>query len=49
MLLDHIQGCCIWQGGVLGVSENTNLIVCNDGSTSQICSDAALPQGIATW
>ena len=47
MDLQHIQGCCLWQGGVLSV--DSGLVVCNNGGVSSICSEQVFPQGIATW
>lgn len=37
MDLQKIQGCCLWQGGVMA-TDGTGVVVCNNGSTSEICS-----------
>lgn len=37
MDLQKIQGCCLWQGGVLKISE-VGLVICNNGGVSEICS-----------
>ena len=36
MDLQKIAGCCLWQGGVLKISE-TKMVICNNGSISEIC------------
>jgi hypothetical protein len=37
MDLQKIAGCCLWQGGVFQVDE-LGLVICNNGSISEICS-----------
>lgn len=37
MDLQKIQGCCLWQGGVMA-SDEVGLVVCNNGGISEICS-----------
>ncbi len=37
MDLQLLTGCCLWQGGVLKVTER-GIVLCNDGGFSQICS-----------
>jgi hypothetical protein len=37
MDLQHIQGCCLWQGGVM-VVDPVGLVICNNGAVSEICS-----------
>lgn len=37
MDLQHVAGCCTWQGGVMVVSP-TGLVVCNNGAISEVCS-----------
>lgn len=50
MDLQKIQGCCLWQGGVMLV-DDTGLVVCNNGGVSEVCS-LQLPgqnQKVAAW
>ncbi|HCA89094.1 MAG: neurogenic locus notch [Legionellaceae bacterium] len=43
MDLEHLQGCCLWQGGVLDVNES-GLVICNNGGVSEICTlDTPMP------
>lgn len=37
MDLQKISGCCLWNGGVLKI-DPFGLVICRDGSTSEICS-----------
>lgn len=37
MDLQKFEGCCMWKGGVLKTN-SAGLIVCRDGSYSEICS-----------
>jgi hypothetical protein len=37
MDLQKIEGCCLWQGGVLKRDEK-GIILCRDGTSSEICS-----------
>lgn len=37
MDLQKIVGCCLWQGGVFK-SNDKGLVICNNGSVSEICS-----------
>jgi len=37
MDLQRVEGCCLWQGGVLATDE-LGLVVCNNGGTSEVCS-----------
>ena len=49
MDLQRLQGCCLWQGGVMATGE-PGLVVCNDGSISEICTIHAEGRGvISTW
>ena len=48
MDLQHIQGCCIWQGGVLSATAEGH-VICNNGGVSEICSNFEFPQSLATW
>ncbi len=36
MNLQKIAGCCLWHAGVLTMNER-GLVICNDGSVSEIC------------
>lgn len=48
MDLEHIQGCCLWQGGVLDV-DATGLVICNNGGVSESCSLSTPAESIASW
>ena len=37
MDIQKIQGCCLWQGGVLN-ADNDGMVICNNGSVSEICT-----------
>lgn len=37
MDLQKLEGCCLWQGGVLKIDPN-GFVVCNNGGLSEICS-----------
>lgn len=37
MNLQKIQGCCLWQGGVMAVDDD-GLVICNNGGISEECS-----------
>lgn len=47
MDLQLLKGCCQWQGGVL--SAEGNVVRCNNGSVSEICSLAIPKQEYASW
>ena len=42
MDFQRIEGCCLWQGGVLAVEE-AGMIICNNGGVSEVCSLAVPP------
>jgi hypothetical protein len=42
MELQKIAGCCLWQGGVFKVDRRDNLIICNNGGVSEICTYEAM-------
>lgn len=44
MDLQKIQGCCLWQGGVFKIEDPSHLVICNDGSVSEICSIQFVPE-----
>jgi hypothetical protein len=48
MDLQKLQGCCLWQGGVFSTDE-TGLIICNNGGISQTCSREPPAQSISNW
>ena len=49
MDIQKIQGCCLWQGGVLSV-EPTGLVICNNGGVSETCSLELLnTQPVSNW
>lgn len=37
MNLQKLQGCCLWQGGVLKTDPHGH-VICNNGGISEICS-----------
>lgn len=37
MDLQKIAGCCLWQGGVLKITEK-GIVICNNGHISEMCS-----------
>lgn len=37
MDLQHLEGCCLWQGGVKDTTYE-GLVTCNDGTNSELCS-----------
>lgn len=48
MDLEHLQGCCLWQGGVLDM-DPSGLVICNDGGVSEVCSLETPSQSNASW
>lgn len=36
MELEYLSGCCMWHNGVM--AEEVGLVICNDGSISEMCS-----------
>ncbi len=48
MDLQRIQGCCLWQGGVMAYDE-TGTVVCNNGGVSEICALQNPIQSVAAW
>jgi hypothetical protein len=48
MDLQKLEGCCLWQGGVLG-REPSGLILCNNGGVSEICSITTEQQSRPLW
>ncbi|HHF7345949.1 TPA: neurogenic locus notch [Legionella feeleii] len=48
MDLQKLQGCCLWQGGVFSTDE-TGLVICNNGGISQTCSGEPPYQPISSW
>lgn len=47
MDLQHVNGCCLWQGGVMSVQEG--LVICNNGGISEMCSLQAGQEKAAIW
>ena len=47
MDLQLIQGCCLWQGGP--VSMDNGVVLCRDGSVSELCTRQIPKESIATW
>ena len=48
MELEHVQGCCLWQGGVLTI-DPTGLVICNNGGLSEVCSLQTPVKSVATY
>lgn len=48
MDMQKIQGCCTWHGGVMRV-DDTGIVVCNDGASSEICSLQTPIESISIW
>lgn len=48
MDLQRIEGCCIWQGGVMTV-DSTGLVICNNGGTSELCSLQTPVKSVSIW
>lgn len=48
MDLQHIPGCCVWQGGVLRI-DPTGLVICNNGGVSEECTLQSPVEPVATW
>ncbi|WP_174901052.1 neurogenic locus notch [Legionella hackeliae] len=49
MDLQKLQGCCLWQGGVLTVDDATGVVVCNNGGVSEVCSLQSPSQQVSIW
>lgn len=47
MDLQLLYGCCLWKGGVS--SANQGIIVCNDGTVSEMCSLQTPKESVAVW
>ncbi len=48
MDLQRVQGCCLWQGGVLTIDE-VGLVICNNGGVSEICTRQTPEESVAIW
>lgn len=48
MDLQQVGGCCTWKGGVFAISP-TGVVVCHDGSFSEICTLATPIERVAAW
>lgn len=47
MDIQKLEGCCLWQGGVMTIDER-GVVVCNNGGASEICS-LQITKAISTW
>ncbi|MBA3537925.1 MAG: neurogenic locus notch [Tatlockia sp.] len=47
MDLQKIEGCCLWQGGVMTTSV-TGHVICNNGGISELCSQTPI-EPVASW
>lgn len=48
MDLQKIQGCCLWQGGVMDIDPK-GLVICNNGGVSETCSLEMTPKSVSVW
>ena len=48
MELEHVQGCCLWQGGVLTI-DPMGLVICNNGGVSEGCSLQTPVKSVSIW
>ncbi len=48
MELEHVQGCCLWQGGVLTI-DPMGLVICNNGGFSEVCSLQTPVKSVSIW
>ena len=48
MELQLLEGCCLWNGGVLK-KDGLGLVICNNGSVSEICSTQDPKEKYSTW
>lgn len=48
MDLQEIEGCCLWQGGVLTI-DPLGIVLCRSGAVSEICSGVRPTEGIAAY
>lgn len=48
MDMQKFEGCCLWQGGVLTISE-TGIVICNNGGASEICTIQNPPQSTSIF
>lgn len=48
MDFQELKGCCLWQGGVVEDPDIYGMVVCRDGSISEICSMAVGPP-VSSW
>ncbi|MFC3909622.1 neurogenic locus notch [Legionella dresdenensis] len=48
MDLQNVQGCCLWQGGVM-IIDPTGMVICNNGAVSEVCTLQSPPQPVASF
>lgn len=48
MDLQHLEGCCLWQGGVLNITPE-GLVICNNGGASTICTMMRNEEKVAVY
>lgn len=48
MDLHNVEGCCLWQGGVMTIDE-TGLVICNSGGVSELCTLQIPTEPVAAW
>lgn len=48
MDLQRIEGCCLWQGGVMAV-DPMGLVICNNGGVSELCSLQTPVKSVSIW
>ncbi|MFY7697968.1 MAG: neurogenic locus notch [Legionella sp.] len=37
MDLQEINGCCLWQGGIMA-TDSSGMVICNNGGISELCT-----------
>jgi hypothetical protein len=48
MDLQHLEGCCLWQGGVMSTTVD-GVVLCNDGTASVVCTTLKGDERAATY
>lgn len=49
MDLQQLQGCCMWNGGVAPQINPYGIIICRDGTVSELCSIQTQNQTGSVW
>lgn len=48
MDLQKVEGCCLWQGGVMAI-DGMGVVICNNGGASEVCSIGTAVEPVAAW